>query len=139
MKKKLVYLNSISQTTMKEVWEDEERKLSPWIKEHLQELSELIGVPFGNNVETERRVGRYEADIVVSTEGSEEETDLIVIENQFGKSDHCHLGKSLAYMTNLGAKTLIWISDSFTDEHKNAFDSLNRMTNTEYSFYAITL
>ena len=124
---------------IKSVMKDEEKCFSPWVVEHLQEISDVINVPFGNVIETEKRVGRYEADIVVNTKGIDDEDDLVIIENQFGKSNHDHLGKSLTYMTNLNAKILIWISDSFSDEHKNAIASLNKMTDTEYSFYAISV
>lgn len=124
---------------MKSVWGNEEKCFSPWIVNHLQEISDLISIPFGNVVETEKRIGPYEADIVVNTKGVDDEDELVVIENQFGKSNHDHLGKSLTYMTNLDAKLLIWIGDSFSEEHKNAIASLNRMTDTEYRFYAIAV
>ena len=100
---------------------------------------DLINIPLGNIVETEKRVGPYEADIVFNTKDIDDEDELVVIENQFGKSNHDHLGKSLTYMTNLDAKILIWIGDSFSEEHKNAIVSLNRMTDTEYRFYAIAV
>ena len=124
---------------MKSVWKNEEKCFSPWIVNHLQEILDLINIPFGNIVETEKRIGPYEADIVVNTKSIDDEDELVVIENQFGKSNHDHLGKSLTYMTNLDAKILIWIGDSFSEEHKNAIASLNRMTDTEYRFYAIAV
>ena len=124
---------------MKSVWKNEEKSFSPWIVNHLQEISDLINIPLGNIVETEKRVGPYEADIVFNTKDIDDEDELVVIENQFGKSNHDHLGKSLTYMTNLDAKILIWIGDSFSEEHKNAIVSLNRMTDTEYRFYAIAV
>jgi len=43
--------------------------------------------------------------------------DYVIIENQFGKSDHDHLGKLLTYLANLEAKTAVWICEDPQPEH----------------------
>jgi len=87
-------------------------------------------------VEREARVGEaFEADLLV--EGPE--GDLVVIENQFGKSDHDHLGKILTYLVNLEAKKAVWICENPQPEHKEAVDWLNKSSASDIAFYLIKL
>ena len=87
--------------------------------------------------ENEKRVGRYEADVVAHD--LDDEQSVVVIENQFGRSDHGHLGKSLTYMANLKANTIVWVGESFTDEHITTINALNEITGTNYNFYALVI
>lgn len=65
--------------------------------------------------------------------------DSVVIENQFGKSDHDHLGKILTYLVNLNAKTAIWICENPQPEHMEAIDWLNKSSAADISFYLVRL
>ncbi len=40
----------------------------------------------------------------------------MIVENQFGQTDHDHLGKPLTYCAGTKAKVVVWIAESFTDE-----------------------
>jgi Domain of unknown function (DUF4268) len=62
-----------------------------------------------------------------------------MIENQFGKTDHDHLGKVLTYAATLGAKAVIWIAERFTDEHRKAIEWLNEHTSEDLSLYAVEI
>jgi hypothetical protein len=62
-----------------------------------------------------------------------------VIENQFGKTDHDHLGKILTYAATLGATVVIWIAEQFTDEHRKTIEWLNERVNDELSLYAVEM
>jgi len=44
--------------------------------------------------------------------------NAVVIENQFGKSDHDHLGKVLTYSSVLDANVSIWICEDPRPEHE---------------------
>ncbi len=65
--------------------------------------------------------------------------DYVVIENQFGKSDHDHLGKLVTYLTNYEAKTALWICEDPQPEHIEAIDWLNKNTPPDVAFYLIRL
>ena len=121
---------------IKSIWASEEKDMSPYIAEHLDEISEITGIQFGD-YELEKRVGRYESDIVVNILNDEDEDALAIIENKLGSFDHDHLGKALTYMSYLNAKCIIWICDCFNEEHIKAVKYLNEMTDSRYSFYAI--
>lgn len=84
----------------------------------------------------EKRIGRYEADIVVKDLSTD---STVVIENQYGQSDHKHLGQCLTYKANTDADIVIWISEHFTEEHLNAIKSLNDDTADKHLFFAICI
>lgn len=63
----------------------------------------------------------------------------VVIENQYGQSDHKHLGQCLTYKANTDADIVIWISEHFTEEHLNAIKSLNDDTADKHLFFAIRI
>ena len=118
---------------IRELWPKEERNFSPWLANHLDEIGDITQTVLKLN-SLEERVGIFEADIFA--------TDLltnkkVVIENQFGKSNHDHLGKCITYMSNLDADIVIWISETFNEEHIAAIKKLNENTNKEKRFYAI--
>lgn len=84
----------------------------------------------------EKRIGRYEADIVVKDLSTD---SIVVIENQYGQSDHKHLGQCLTYKANTNADIVVWISEHFTEEHLNAIRSLNDDTADRHIFFAIRI
>ncbi len=88
----------------------------------------------------ESRVGPFRADIVAKRTDCDE---TVIIENQFGYTDHDHLGKLLTYTAGLGAsggaKTAIWIAGIFREEHRAALDWLNQRTDSDLNFYGVQL
>lgn len=123
------------QCSITQLWKGEEKDFSPWLAKHLTEISELTHTQLDFE-RLEQRVGKYEADIVAKDLLSGAQ---VVIENQYGKSNHDHLGKSITYMSNIGAKILIWICEEFNDEHLTAIRKLNEDTNSDLYFFAISV
>jgi Domain of unknown function (DUF4268) len=127
---------------IREGWPREDTDFTQWLSksENLCSLGEEIG--FGLElIEIESSVGPYYADILAKRLGSEE---IVVIENQFDKSDHDHLGKLLTYAAGVGAdgsgaKTIIWIAERFTEPHRAALDWLNKCTEPGVRFFGIQI
>ena len=84
----------------------------------------------------EAPVGGYSLDILATDVGSDKP---VVIENQFGNTDHDHLGKLLTYAAGFDAYAMTWITEKFRDEHREALDLLNRRTNEETVFFGIEI
>lgn len=117
------------------MWRNEEKDFTPWLQKNLDVLGETVGMDL-SPLEREAAVGKvFEADLLA--EGPD--GDLVVIENQFGKSDHDHLGKILTYLVNLDAKIAIWICENPQAEHKEAVDWLNKSSASDIAFYLIRL
>ena len=132
MNMKLVKQKQISPRKM---WPNEQFDFTPWLVEHIEELSETIGLDL-EVIGREVSVGPYSADILAKDNDS---NNYVVIENQLEKTNHDHLGKSITYASALNAKTIVWIATDFTEEHKKAFDWLNDNTNEDLAFWAIQL
>ena len=133
---KLVQLPNIRQ-----VWKREEADFTRWLSDraNLSILSDALGFgPDGLDlvgVEVALPGGGYHADILARITGSAE-GDLVLIENQFGKSDHDHLGKLLTYASGLKAKVVVLIGEAIRIEHRAALDWLNTITNEDHGFFA---
>lgn len=121
------------QIPLKKMWPKEAQDFTPWLAEHLEVLSEKIGIDL-EKIGTEVNAGPYSADILAKDINSK---NFVVIENQYEKTNHDHLGKLITYASVLDAKTIVWIAENFTDEHKKALDWLNDNTTEDFSFYGI--
>ncbi|WP_318469142.1 DUF4268 domain-containing protein [Photobacterium leiognathi] len=130
-----VTLGKITTVNVRTIWKHEAQNFTPWLYNHIQELSDALGIDLEVE-DIEVPVGPYYADILAKDTGTGK---YVVIENQLEKTDHDHLGKCLTYASVLDASTVIWIASNFTDEHKKALDWLNDHTSDELAFYGIKL
>ena len=122
---------------VRKFWPNEEHDFTPWLVKpgNLERLGEAIGLDLEFE-EAEKACGPYSCDILCKESGSDR---YVIIENQFGKTNHDHLGKLITYASALDAGTVVWISENFTDEHQRALDWLNDHTTEDVSFYAVAL
>lgn len=114
-----------------------ETEFTKWleIQENLDILADQIDLKL-SSIESEKGVGDFSADNYVLLTASEE---TCVIENQFGRTDHDHLGKAILYAANLGAKTIIWIATEPRQEFISAVNWLNEVTPKDTSFYLVKM
>lgn len=110
-----------------------EEEFSNWLVENIKILEEKIGVEL-EDIEREYQIGSYFADIVARDANSE---GMVIIENQFEKTNHDHLGKILTYASGLDAKIIVWIAEKFSEEHKQALNWLNENTGQDIGFFGI--
>ena len=115
----------------------EEEHMSPFIgrEDVLEELSRITGYELSQE-QFEQRLTTMRVDIVCKDINT---GDIVVIENQLEDSNHDHLGKCFTYLANLDAKAVIWICESFKEEHLKAIEKLNEITPDDYCFYALEL
>jgi hypothetical protein len=129
-------LGLLKNLKLREVWAHEEREFTPWLaqEENMAQLSAAIGLELQLE-HVEVPVGPFCADILAK----DPSVGFVVIENQFGKTNHDHLGKLLTYAAALGAGAVIWIAETFTEEHQRSIEWLNDHTNDDLSLYAVQL
>ncbi len=127
-------IGKIRKVALRELWKREDTNFTQWLEENIDYLTDVIG--FNITVESrEKKVGPFSVDLY----GEDDNGDKVIIENQLEKTDHTHLGQILTYLTNLEAKTAIWISSDPVEEHKKAIEWLNETTPDDISFYLIQL
>jgi hypothetical protein len=85
---------------------------------------------------SEEPVGPFRADILCKDTATD---NFVLIENQYGRTDHKHLGQLMTYASGLNAVTIIWISERFTEEHRAALDWLNSKTDETVEFFGIEI
>lgn len=108
---------------IQEIWKDENADLTPWIAS--EEGREVLGQQLGFKISdprTQVNVGTFRADIVAERPDTQ---DVVVFENQFGDTDHSHLGQLLTYAAGLKAGVIIWVAERFREEHRSALRWLN--------------
>lgn len=110
-----------------------EEEFSDWLVENIDILEEKIGVEL-EEIEREYQIGSYFADIVARDTNSGE---MVIIENQFEKTNHDHLGKILTYASGVDAKIVVWIAEKFSEEHSQALTWLNENTGQDIGFFGL--
>jgi Domain of unknown function (DUF4268) len=131
-----VDLGQIKKVKATELWKHEEKEFTPWLAsdDNIGRLADALGLEL--QVEgIEVPVGPFSADILAKDPSD----NFIVIENQFGKTDHDHLGKILTYAATLNATAVVWLAERFTDEHRKAMEWLNEHTSEDLALYAVEI
>ena len=128
-------LGKIEKVGIREVWPTEAGHFTPWLGENLDRLGSELGLEM-ELVDTEAPVGSYSLDILARDLGS---GGAVVIENQYGNTDHDHLGKLLTYASGYDAYAVVWVSERFRDEHREALDLLNRRTGEDTVFFGVVI
>ena len=123
-------IGKLERVPLREVWKHEALEFTKWLEENIDVLNEALDINL-SSAEREQSAGAFSVDLVAEDEAG----DLVVIENQIGKSDHDHLGKLITYLTALEAKTAIWIVTDPRPEHVRAVSWLNE--SSAASFYLL--
>ena len=106
-----------------------EAQFSKYLSNNLDILSRKLGLDLSEiEGETEVPVGRYRCDI---TGG------FVAVENQFGVTDHDHLGKMLVYFANQDVKVGVWICETAGPQHIKSIQWLNERSEENESFYLL--
>ena len=115
-------IGKIERVPLKSVFPHEAYDFTVWLAENPDVISEAIGLNL-TNVEREQVAegSKFITDLTAETEDG----SRVVIENQFGRSDHRHLGQLVTYVATFEAKIAIWIVENPRPEHGEAINWLN--------------
>ena len=130
-------LARLERVELRTVWTTEAQDFTPWLAlpENLAVLSAALAMDL-ETVGQEERVGPFRADLLCR---DTDDDSWVLIENQLERSDHNHLGQLLTYATGLQTVTIIWVAQTFTDEHRAALDWLNEITDEQFRFFGLEI
>lgn len=122
---------------VREVMPHEAYDFTSWLAQpdNLDLLGDVIGLKLEPEA-TEVAVEEFSADLVCK---ALDNGSTVLIENQYGRTDHDHLGKILTYTGGLKATTMVWIAESIRPAHRAALDWLNESTIEGVNFFGIEL
>lgn len=126
-------ISKIENISLKKHFKSESGDFTPWLADNLDYVSETIHRKLVNPI-TEQTSENFRVDIQAELEDG----SGVVIENQFGDSNHDHLGKIITYRTAFDAKVAIWIVEKAKQEHVEAVNWLNE-TDNGCDFYLLEL
>ncbi len=126
-------LGKLDRVELRSIWPDEARNFTPWLSENIDRLAEVLGMDL-ELIDVEASVGDFAVDILARDLGTGYD---VVIENQFGSTNHDHLGKIITYAAGFEAGTVVWLSETIREEHREAIEWLNERTDHNTQFFAI--
>lgn len=108
--------------SLRDAWKGEASDFTPLLAEQLDAVGDAIGVDLLAIGQAEvATAGGRSIDIVAqSADGPE-----FVIENQYGRADHDHLTRGLAYAVARGARGLVVVAENHRDEFRAVAQYLN--------------
>ncbi|AXR79919.1 DUF4268 domain-containing protein [Natrarchaeobaculum sulfurireducens] len=123
----------IQEHDLRTVWKNEERDFTQWLAKNVELLGSELGLEL-EDARTEAAVGDFSSDIVAREMNTGER---VVIENQYGRTDHDHLGKLLTYSAGKNAEFTMWIAEEFRPEHRSVLEWLNESGPKDVKFFGI--
>lgn len=126
-------LGKIERVDARAIWPNEAHDFTPWLARHLDLLGDALGMEL-DFIQREAAVGPFSLDILAQNRTTGEK---VAIENQLEWTDHTHLGQILVYAAGHDARTVIWVTPHFQEEHRAAIDWLNRWTPEEIAFFGV--
>lgn len=130
-------LGTLKKVDLREIWKSESGDFTPWLAQddNITLLGEAVGLELEVEAK-EKSVGPFRADILCKDTIT---SSWVLIENQLEKTDHSHLGQLLTYAAGLSAVNIIWIAETFTEEHRAAIDWLNEITDEKFNFFGLEI
>lgn len=127
-------ISRLKEVPLRDLWPNEAYDFTIWLSDNMDMLSEALGFEL-SLIETEAKAGAFSSDIFAE----DERGNPVVIENQLEKTNHDHLGKLIAYMSNLNAKIAVWITPEPRIEHEKAVQWLNEFLPADVAFYLVRI
>lgn len=128
-------LRKLGLNEIRKIWPHEEKELSPWIEKNIDLLNEVLNLQI-EIASREEYIHNFRVDLA----GTDNLLQVpVIIENQFGQSNHDHLGKLITYSAAKEAGIIIWIANEIQIAHREALDWLNKISPQEMTFYGVEL
>jgi hypothetical protein len=117
-------------SSAKDVLPHEAHHFTPWLSQNLGLLADVLGLDTLDLVGTEWKVGTFALDVLANGIDADGEV-RVVIENQYGTTNHKHLGQLATYAAHAAAgghrELAVWLTEEVHPAHLAAVEFLNRV------------
>ncbi|BCM91696.1 hypothetical protein IAD21_03571 [Abditibacteriota bacterium] len=120
-------ISKITRLPIRAAFPHEAHDFTVWLQDNLDVLNGVLGTSL-IGAEREQHTSNFRVDLVAEDDAGRR----FVIENQFGGSDHDHLGKLLTYLVAFSAAAAIWIVEDPRPEHVGVVNWLNESSDAEF-------
>lgn len=115
---------------------NEAHDFTPWLSRNLPLLADVLGLDELELRGTEVAVGDYRLDLLADGQLAEESWP-VAVENQYGSTDHRHLGQLITYLAQQEQGHAVWIVEDASDQHIAAIEFLNRTTVADFNYWLL--
>jgi hypothetical protein len=131
----MLELGRLQQIDPRDVWQHEAHDFTPWLLENADVLADALGIDIELSA-AEHPVGGFNLDLV----GRDLTNNcVLIVENQLTTTDHGHLGQLVTYAAGTDARTIVWVSPMFREEHRQALDFLNDLGGEDTRFFGVEI
>jgi hypothetical protein len=132
-----VTISAVQWMAARDVLGDETRYFTPWLAENLDILADALGLAELTLVDTESDVAGNRLDILATAIDEEGDERPVAIENQYGISDHRHLGQLVTYLAQQGSGLGVWVVEDYSEAHLAAVEFLNRTSTPDVGYMLV--
>jgi hypothetical protein len=131
-----IQLVATERVPIRQIWPSEEQDFTPWLANDLRHL-EVLGLGPLSFVGIEVRIPDTDRKLDILAELPDGRR--VAIENQYGKADHDHLTRGLAYAAGIQAAALVIVAEQHAPEFVAVADYLNRCAETTEDAFPVFL
>ncbi len=132
-----VTISTVQWMAARDVLGGEASHFTPWLAENLDILADALGLAELTLVETESDVAGNRLDILATGIDDDGDARPVAIENQYGISDHRHLGQLVTYLAQQGAGLGVWVVEEYSEAHLAAMEFLNRTSTADVGYMLV--
>ena len=108
-----------SRISLKDFFGNEATGFTPWLQHHCVIIQDILNDSDICFYKREAKVDDFYIDLMFH-----KNKEVYVVENQYGESNHDHLGKCIVYSALTNAKKTVWIAEKILAEHQKILDKL---------------
>jgi hypothetical protein len=110
---------------------------TPWLSRNLDLLGSALGLTELVLERTEQSVQGKSLDILATGTDQDDNEFPVLIENQYGETNHRHLGQLITYMAQYERGYAVWVTEDAHPAHVAAIDYLNRTSPEDVNYFLV--
>ncbi len=130
-------ISAVEWLSARQVVGGEATDFTPWLAENLNLMQDALGLDELILKEVEADVQGKSLDILAQGVDQFGHEFPVIIENQYGTTDHRHLGQLVTYLAQYGPGYAVWVVEDSHPALVTALDFLNRTSPEDVNYYMV--